>query len=219
MPRANRDMVGKRFSRLLVLRAAPGLGGKWECRCDCGREVTVGGSAMRKGNNKSCGCLYEERLHFKTHGHCSDPLFTTWSNMITRCTKPKSDHYKAYGGRGIKVCDRWMDFPNFRDDMGPRPAGHSLDRINNDGNYEPGNCRWATKQEQYSNLQRTVRLTCRGETLTQSEWARRVGVKPWDIKNRRQRRPGIDDECAVMGCMLLAGDHCLTECRKAKEAA
>jgi hypothetical protein len=96
--------------------------------------------------------------------------------MLNRCRKPDSDQFRYYGARGIRVCERWLEFSNFLADMGERPTGKTLDRIDNDGNYEPGNCRWATHAEQMSNSSRNVRLTFRGETLTLTQWAQRIGV-------------------------------------------
>lgn len=127
------------------------------CRCECGAEKAVKGSYLRNGTTKSCGCLHREGTH-RTHGHtagCDSPTYRTWLSMRSRCKYPSSANYKWYGGRGITVCDRWHAFENFLSDMGERPEGMTLDRIDPDGDYEPSNCRWATAKEQRSN-QRAV---------------------------------------------------------------
>lgn len=112
------------------------------------------------------------------------PTYRTWRSMIARCTQPSCEGYHKYGGRGISVCDRWRVFARFLEDMGLRPEGRTLDRINNDGNYEPGNCRWATVEEQCNNTRRSVRVTWRGETHTIGEWAKITGLHNDTIRDR-----------------------------------
>lgn len=155
------DRSGKRYGRLLVIERAGRLGTytAWRCICDCGRETVTTGDRMQSGMARSCGCLKIERskatnkrLKFK-HGKCFIPEYAIWANMIYRCRNKKAANYPLYGGRGISVCQRWRkSFDSFFDDMGQRPSPmHSIDRIDNDGNYEPGNCRWATAKEQRAN--------------------------------------------------------------------
>lgn len=158
-------MTGLRVGRLVVLRRAgstpKGLV-EWLCRCDCGREVEVVGSSLRRRvATRSCGCFAREAvgdrsvIHGATRGQHLTPEYISWSGMWARVRGGKNPEYqKLYVARGITACERWESFANFLADMGERPAGTSLDRINNDGNYEPGNCRWATASQQNSNKRR-----------------------------------------------------------------
>jgi len=119
-------------------------------------------------------------------------VYLCWASMKSRCLSPKDQRYPRYGGRGISVCDRWLEFENFLTDMGERPRGRSLDRIDNDGNYEPGNCRWATQLEQQSNRRSNRLLTFRGETLCMTEWARRIGISAQALFTRLKRGWPVD---------------------------
>lgn len=150
------DIVGRRFGRLVVLalhsnarRKPTRADRKWLCRCDCGELTVTRGVNLRSGNTKSCGCMWWETI--TTHGHCRTPEYRAWNQMIQRCTNPNSQRYSRYGGRGISVCQRWFRFENFLADMGPRPPGYSIERIDNDGNYEPSNCVWIPRNQQQRN--------------------------------------------------------------------
>lgn len=144
------DLTGKRFASLVVLSfngIAKSGDAIWNCQCDCGKLFIAKGTHIRKGDTSSCGCA---RIK---HGGCDRPEYTIWEGMIQRCTNPNAKFYKYYGGRGIKVCDRWRDFQNFFNDMGERPGKEfSIERIDGDKDYEPSNCKWATKTEQQHNL-------------------------------------------------------------------
>lgn len=122
----------------------------------------------------------ERRERGEDHGF----VYNSWREMILRCTDEADSNYKNYGGRGIKVCDRWLTFKNFLEDMGPRPKWWSIDRIDNDGNYEPTNCRWATKWEQNRNKRATIRLTFKGVTKHLCDWADELGIKRATLRGR-----------------------------------
>ena len=150
------DLQGTRVGRLVVgLQASDG---KWECRCDCGSRCKKSRASLRKGKVKSCGCFRKERasqgLPGTRHGKTKSKEYRTWASMKTRCLNPRYSRYPDYGGRGIHICDRWLrSFESFMADVGPAPGlEYSLDRYpNNNGNYEPGNVRWATRSQQQRN--------------------------------------------------------------------
>ena len=173
------NLVGQRFGRLVVLEQAPKYntaGGnpvvRWRCRCDCGNETIAFRASLRQGNTRSCGKHMSElaKQRMTTHGGTHTSEYTSWKHMKSRCNNPRYPRFADWGGRGIKVCDRWIhSFSNFIADMGPKPTpSHTIDRKNNDGNYTPDNCRWATKKEQQANTRPYVRFApkCkRPETL------------------------------------------------------
>lgn len=168
------DLSGQKFGRLTVIEKAGSTKHgaiKWLCKCDCGNESIVIGDELRKGKTTSCGCYAKEiaretaKKHIagknKTHGKAGTLIYKEWSEMKRRCNSPKDDNFKNYGGRGIKVCDRWQNsFEAFYEDVSKLPhfgeKGYSLDRINNDGNYEPNNVRWATAKQQANNRRKRI---------------------------------------------------------------
>lgn len=149
------NLKGKQFGNWKVIgRAAePNKHSNWICKCVCGKIKPVRSSKLRNGYSLSCGCT--RTYNHKTHGHTSNkqrsPTYNSWDSMRSRCLYPSNASYKWYGEKGITICDRWKVFQNFLDDMGVRPEGKTLDRINSNDNYHPKNCRWATIKQQLSN--------------------------------------------------------------------
>ncbi len=154
----------------------------FNCKCVCGTEKNIVASQVKSGRVKSCGCygLELRAKNLTTHGKSYSKEYQVWHSMISRCKYEKSDMYKKYGGRGIRVCDRWANsFELFLLDMGSRPTNkHSIDRIDVNGNYEPSNCRWATIDVQANNRRNNVHIEYMGITLTRSQWARRLNCNP-----------------------------------------
>jgi hypothetical protein len=179
------DLTGQKFGRLTAVSRAPKLksrNNRWNCVCECGNTTTASCADLRSGHSNSCGCYMIDRIKETntTHGQAlKTPEYNTWNLMRDRCTNPNNNRYMRYGGRGIKVCDRWLNsFENFFKDMGKRPSyKHSIDRWpNNDGNYEPGNCRWGTKKEQADNTGRNIWIEYEGRKMVQEDWARHFGI-------------------------------------------
>jgi hypothetical protein len=166
-----------------------------ECRCDCGTVKIVHLKKLQDGVIKSCGCLLKEKAAQRViarntrHGLSKSPEYSVWAAMLRRCRRPNENSFSRYGGRGISVCVRWLDFANFIADMGRRPSSdYSLERINNDGNYEPGNVRWATAKDQARNRRSSSFLTFNGRTATIAEWAERTGLTSQQIAGRLSRQ-------------------------------
>lgn len=196
MSRRPVECMGDRYGHCVVIGDAEPVresSGRWRrCvsyRCDCGITGVTRLTSLRSGRAKSCGCLRRKPYsgtrplptYNRTHGHSSrlegpTPTYRSWSGMIQRCTNPKRPFYRIYGARGIKVCERWLVFENFLADMGERPEGATLDRINPNGNYEPENCRWATTLEQANNTRRNRVVRDGAQSHTMAEWARSLGL-------------------------------------------
>ncbi|EIF30926.1 hypothetical protein BCh11DRAFT_06438 [Burkholderia sp. Ch1-1] len=194
------EISGQRFGRLLVIDKAPSNLGKspvtrWNCVCDCGETRIVTTFNLLRGRAKSCGCLHKEitSRNSTTHGLTRSGAWKSWRAMRARCTNATNGSYPNYGGRGITVCERWKSFENFYADMGDRPAGMTLDRFPEpDGNYEPGNCRWASREEQDANKRPNVYVTWKGKTQTYSQWARELDTDA-SILRRRYLKFGTFD--------------------------
>lgn len=173
------DLTGRVFGKLTVIARNGTL---WDCQCNCGGRKLVNGNQLRGGHTRSCGCLVRESNG--THLMSGTPTYNAWRAMIDRCSRPTHKQYDRYGGRGISVHEPWRRFENFFADMGACPDGLSLDRINNDGNYEPGNCRWTTKFVQSNNTRWNVVYELHGESKTVSQWGKEYGLHPTTIKHR-----------------------------------
>lgn len=158
-----------------------------KCLCDCGEIRSVQIPKLKSGQTVSCGCYAAERAsrENRTHGRSRTPEYTSWRSMIQRCENPKATDYEIYGGRGVKICDRWRNsFEAFLADMGPRPAGNTLDRIDHTGDYEPSNCRWATAKAQTANRSNMNSHEIDGELLNLSEAEKRFGVTRKTLRQR-----------------------------------
>lgn len=183
------------FGRLTVLRRE---GKNAHCICECGVERVVLFSSLRRGNTRSCGCLARERRVAmgranKTHGMKKTPTYKSWDGMRYRCLSPHSVSYPYYGARGIKVCERWNKFENFLADMGERPAGMTLERIDTNGDYEPSNCRWATPVEQTRNRRITAYIEIDGERRILGEVCAERGVSAQLVHGRLRSGWPVDD--------------------------
>lgn len=198
-------VLGAKYGMLTVIEqvgSEPQYKARWLCRCDCGNRTQVPTSNLLSGHTKSCGCYRRKwtALHQQKHGHSFvgrvSKEYRTWQFMRDRCTNPKNKSYGDYGGRGISVCEAWNDFKAFFRDMGPKPAGTSIDRIKNDKGYEPGNCRWATRAVQNSNTRQNKFITINGVTKTHADWEREKGLRPGRIYARLSR--GWSEEKAVL---------------------
>ena len=179
------NLTGKRFGRWLVLEQSPSFKGRptlWKCQCDCGKiKSAVQYTGLTTGSSQSCGCLRTEQMcskrPFKYLRHQRNPLWCIYRTAKTRCYNKNHPTFKRYGARGIKMCDRWLkDFDAFVDDMGEKPVGMSLDRIDNDGDYSPENCRWTDRCSQSSNRRSTILVQWRDQQMTLTQLARMENV-------------------------------------------
>jgi hypothetical protein len=189
-PHRVKDLTGQVFGRWTVLHKDARSRRKtyWLCRCECGNETVVQGGNLKDGQSQSCGCLRRERTIAKvrTHGKTNTPEYRSWKSMLKRCGNPNDPAYGSYGGRGITVCERWSSFEAFFEDMGNKPAGHhiSIERLDNDGNYEPGNCVWATPAQQARNRRSSRYLTFNGQTKLLSDWASEYSLNRTTVRVR-----------------------------------
>lgn len=186
------NFAGQKHGRLTALefRGMRGPRPMWLFRCECGNQLVASIYCVRSGNTKSCGCLKRDVLLERNmrHGLRDSPTYVSWAGMITRCTNPRAKQFGTHGARGIRVCEHWREFENFLADMGERPSmKHSIDRIDNDGHYEPGNCRWATIEVQNNNTRHNKRLTFDGRTLNVKQWSRETGINYTTLHDRLNR--------------------------------
>jgi len=176
------DLTGKIYSRLTVLHLVKTTkhGTQWSCRCICEGIIDVLGHNLKSGNTRSCGCFNKKRIReaLRKHGLSGSRVWGAWQNMLRRCYSVKDISYKNYGGRGVTVCARWRtSLQFFVEDMGPPPPDMTLDRIDNNKSYEPGNCRWTTHTRQQRNRRNNTFIIHHGLTLTLAEWGDRTGIK------------------------------------------
>lgn len=197
-PRRKEIAIGQRFGRWTVVGTAPPRPGSlhvyWRCRCDCGTERDQKGTVLLCGRTSSCGCLARDMAKQRAkHGMSDSDLYKIWRNMRSRCENPTDKNYKNYGERGISVCSRWQDFSLFYQDVGPRPSRrHSLGRIDNDGDYEPGNTRWELPLEQANNRRTNRTVSYNGKTLTVAQWAKELGIPSHRLFERINRGVPMD---------------------------
>jgi len=193
------DMRGKKIGRLTVVKEANERSKEkrvcWTCQCKCGNIIDVDGKSLRNGNTKSCGCLQKDRASQsnRTHGLRQTRLYNIYADMKRRCEQQSRKAYPRYGGRGITVCEEWReDFQAFYDwaMANGYEVGLQIDRIDNDGNYEPENCRWVTARENNNNRRDNVKITINGEEHTIAEWERIYGLKKYRLNRAISR--GVD---------------------------
>ncbi len=184
--------AGQRYGRLVAMefveRGRQGTA-HWRFRCDCGKETVTSASRARCGSTRSCGCLHIETAtnrgrQNRTHGLGTTPEYSLWKSMIQRCGNPEDAAFSNYGGRGISVCDRWLDFETFLSDLGPRPKGMTLERKNNDAGYSPDNVKWATWKEQSRNKRTSRFMETPWGRMTVAEAAERAGISLNRFKSR-----------------------------------
>lgn len=189
-----KNLLSIRFGRLVVIAdAGPGnRGWLWLCKCDCGTAKTIRSASLLCGRTRSCGCLQREKARStgdrtRTHGKSKQDIYSIWDSMIARCDRPSRKDFHRYGGSGISVCDRWKTFQNFYNDMGDRPDGMSIDRIDNTKGYHPDNCRWATAKTQARNQSKNRLITYGGRTQCLSAWAEEIGMSSISLQSRLDR--------------------------------
>jgi hypothetical protein len=196
------DLRGRRFGKLTVTSyvgmrtGSCGSGAHWLCVCDCGAEREYYAAALVFGSLNSCGCVRKAIISRAaiTHGRSGTRCYRIWQGIRSRCLNPRYHAYPNYGGRGIGICSRWDKFPQFLADMGEPPSDtHSIERIDNNRGYEPGNCRWATDLDQANNKRGSRRFTIEGETRTLAEWCRLTGVGYFVAHGRLRQGKTIED--------------------------
>ena len=195
------NLLGQSFGRLLVVKRVSNSSDghtRWACRCRCGNTKVVSVNNLRGGSVSSCGCFQRESARAKhlKHGYRRHPLYGTWRQMVERCEEPTNENYRFYGARGIRVCSRWKSVAHFIADIGDRPPGMQLDRIDNDEGYRPGNVRWATALEQAQNRrlsQSSNRIAIHGVVRSAAAWAALLGLSRQAMYGRLRRGWSIED--------------------------
>lgn len=208
------DLVGYTFGRLVVLSRAEKFRNslRWECKCECGKVIVVDGGNLRSGHTRSCGCYARERSSETrktlnpTHGMTNTRFYSIWRSMIKRCCDKSHSHYESYGGRGITIDPMWLkSFESFYDDMYDSYQYHaskngekktSIDRIDNNGNYEKENCKWSTPKEQMRNRRNSTHIPFCGEILTAAEIGERYGLSP-ELIRQRFKKGWLDENMII----------------------
>ncbi len=198
-----KDITGERYGQLIVICRASAAGErlKWKCKCECGAQKTINGSAIKSGKTTSCGCAFTERagkMNFR-HGKYKSRAYSVWEGIIQRCNNQKSTAYENYGARGISVCPEWSQFQQFYKDMGDPSENTTIERNNNNLGYSKENCRWATRPEQDRNRRTSINITIEKETLCVAQWAARIGVSKGTIYSRI--KAGKDPQSALMASL------------------
>lgn len=207
------EMVGKQFGRLTVIEFGGILSkniAAWKCKCECGNEKIIRGTDLRRGATVSCGCFgaSQRGLSVLKHGEATPyktvtQEYRTWLAIKRRTGNPKNPDFPNYGGRGIRISEEWAhSFPTFLADMGRAPVGHSIDRINSNGDYEKSNCRWATTKQQMNNKRNNVALTYKGKTQNATQWGEELGIASNTIRLRHRKGLPIEE---VLSCTGLRG--------------
>lgn len=182
------DLTGNKYGRLTILKYSHNVGTNsfWICKCECGNIKAIQGTRMKKGSTKSCGCYSVEvsTKHGNKSGGKESGAYTSWRGMIDRCTNPNADNYQYYGGRGISICERWLDFSNFLEDMGERPLKGTIERKNNSKGYFPENCAWACRRKQANNTRRNHYITYKGKQMSIAEASRIYGIPYYTLRSR-----------------------------------
>jgi len=193
------DLNGQKFGRLTIIQKVGSNkrgNALWLCKCECGneKEIIIRSIDLRNNRTQSCGCLQIERS--TKHGRYIETVesqtYNSWHNMIQRCINSNSRNYHYYGGRGIKVCKRWMKFENFLEDMGEVPEGYQIDRIDNDGNYCKENCQWVTPKQNSRNKRNNHLITYKEKTQCVSAWAEELDINSMTIVVRLRRGWSIE---------------------------
>lgn len=192
-----KDISGQKFGLMTALYSVgKNKQGKytWRCVCDCGIEKDALGTDLRQGKIKSCGCFRDnsQTCFKRTHGMSDTKVYGVWRGMIQRCTNPKNNRWKDYGGRGIQVCERWLKFENFYEDMG-EPNGLTLDRKDVDGNYSKDNCRWISNLDQQNNRRNNIFVEWEGRTQTIAQWARELEINVDGLRGKLYKGKSFEE--------------------------
>lgn len=195
------DITGQTFGLLTAIKYEGHSNWSFECACVDKNIVVVNAYNVKSGHTSSCGCFRKETASKRcvTHGSSKTPEYNTYITILSKCYNPKNKKYKDYGGRGIKMCDRWLEDPqNFLDDMGKRPSDKtSINRINNDGNYEPGNCEWANNTEQANNRRSNRLIMFNGKTQNLTQWSNELGISFNVLRNRLRKNWSVEEAFTI----------------------